>query len=828
MSATPPVGDRKVRFIVFRTVLACLAALAVGLVGTDRDGQPTLGGTVAEAQGSRSVLRSSSRAVRDAIRNQIRQALRVRLQVEAPPRASVERVRWAADGTMAVAVLSDGTADAWFLDQGVALSQISLGAPPLKQVELSRAGAYVAAIDRADQIAVANLVTPEVPFQPRGLNGRATVLTPKGAEPAVLIGTDAGAVYEISSLNGLVSEVWRTDAGPVRRLDVDASGSRAVVQIGDRSVVTLALRTGATAAEGDRADVGGLADIRYTGSGPVALTDDGSLLALRGGAPRPISSPMAGDRLLVAEDGVFALLDDAGRGAVWSAAGVADTRTFAVDMTGFAGAELAPGGALLLVRRQNGWVDGHDIATEGGRRVFRLVVTRSGWAAIDEAGRYDGSLDALREVGWGDSDTFIAIDRFSSLYFEPGLVRRYMERRRDFLTAPPKQIQDDTEIAAPAEIEVSVDASPDRAGDDFETTATLSSPEPLQDIRVYHNGRVVPDEDVEIETETRDDGVTVTVETDVEATEGENTLQIVGESESGLVTASEVVAVSAAQAYQPVEPTLVVKSFGINQYASNDLALNFAASDAEAIADRFSRSEVFEPSRRKRDVFLDRDAGRSTIVDELQGMDTLNSHDMAVIFLAGHGVASPRMTDWYFLPHEARSLSDMSHVADVGISEDFLIATLTDISADRVLLLIDSCQSGVVAEEFSRYVQRRSLKTVADKTGIQILTATRPDQLAPEVGALGHGLFTFVVLGALERGESGRYRADIDPIDGVVSVEELKRYVEAWVPIVSRAVEARMTGGGEISQVAARPRGVAGLSKLMPVASTYGRNFRIF
>lgn len=811
---------------------AFLVALGVG-VRVSPEGAATVAVSTAEAQGARTMLRNSSRVVRDAIRNQIRQALTVRLRVQAPPRAEVQRVEWSSDGTMAAALLADGSGDVWFLDQGATLRLPVLGAPPFRDVVLSPGGGgLVAVIDRDDRVAIATLGAPARRGPTDFPGGRPVALTPRGDRAGVLVSTVGGTVVEIG-VDGSARRLWSADGGTIDGIDADSDGDRVVVHA-DGRVVELAIGPSGPATVEETWRLTGVRDVVYAASGPVALLDDGSVHRLSSdGARSAADSPVSGDRLLASDDGAFAVLTDDGDGAVWPGTGNARPARFAIGAENVAAATLTPGAALVMVRRENGWVDGHDVATAAGGRVLRMVATRSGWAAVDSRGRYDGSLGALTEVGWGDDGTFIELERFAELYFEPGLVRRYLARRRDFLTAPPEPIVDDTEIAAPPEVSVSVDRAPATAGQALVASGSVTSPEPVVEVRVFHNGRALPPEAVV--TGTSDDGgvQTVTVTTDTQASEGENTLQVVAQTESGLVTASDVQTVTVAPPpAPPPAPRLVVKSFGINDYASPELKLNFAAADAEAIADRFSRSEVFEPSYRTKDVYLDSNAGRSTILGQMQSLQSLGADDMAVIFLSGHGVATPDLGDWYFLPYEARSLSDLDHIAGVGISDGFLVSAITDLEVDRVLLMIDSCQSGVVADEFSRYRQRRSLKRIADRTGIQILTATRPDQLALEVRELGHGLFAYVVLAALDRDSRGRYRADLGPIDGRVSVAELRSYVETNVPVVAQTLMEAMGRSGQGTQVASaastRTRGGAGTSVVMPVSAAYGRNFTVY
>uniref|UniRef100_UPI0013C4E0E5 WD40 repeat domain-containing protein n=1 Tax=Desertibaculum subflavum TaxID=2268458 RepID=UPI0013C4E0E5 len=91
--------------------------------------------------------------------------------------------------------------------------------------------------------------------------------------------------------------------------------------------------------------------------------------------------------------------------------------------------------------------DGIVRATEVGggdpKSLLRMVSTNRGWAAIDDNGRFDGSIDALREISWGTRDKEVAIDRLSDRFNRPGLIPL-------MLASQPPQLQAVAVAPAPA------------------------------------------------------------------------------------------------------------------------------------------------------------------------------------------------------------------------------------------------------------------------------------------------------------------------------------------------------------------------------------------
>ncbi len=95
-------------------------------------------------------------------------------------------------------------------------------------------------------------------------------------------------------------------------------------------------------------------------------------------------------------------------------------------------------------------------------------------------------------------------------------------------------------------------------------------------------------------------------------------------------------------------------------------------------------------------------------------------------------------------------------------------------------MAIDACQSGQAVDVMSRFKGIRSLRMLARTVGVHVLSATTSKQFATEVDSLGHGVFTFSLLRALEG------LSDVDPADGHVRAVEIMRHVEKEVPPLSR------------------------------------------
>ena len=113
------------------------------------------------------------------------------------------------------------------------------------------------------------------------------------------------------------------------------------------------------------------------------------------------------------------------------------------------------------------------------------------------------------------------------------------------------------------------------------------------------------------------------------------------------------------------------------------------------------------------------------------------------------------------------------------------------IASERVVMLLDTCYSGTVGGRTFTRQQTRSanlsdqfLERLTRSRGRVVITASGPNEVALELPALGHGIFTYYLL----EGLSGK--ADRNG-DGIVTVSELYEYVEDQVDRRARAAGGR-------------------------------------
>lgn len=233
-------------------------------------------------------------------------------------------------------------------------------------------------------------------------------------------------------------------------------------------------------------------------------------------------------------------------------------------------------------------------------------------------------------------------------------------------------------------------------------------------------------------------------------------------------------------------PDLYMLAIGVGNYAQDHLRLQYPSKDARDLA----RTLREQQGRQYGQVFirelLEREASRDNI---LAGLAWLRSQttakDVAVLFLAGHGISDPADGRYYFLPADADLSSPESTMVDAGQIQAALAST-----RGRVLLLLDTCHSGNVlvgrggprATDFSRVVNEMA----SADSGVVVYAASSGTQASQESARWNNGAFTKAIIEGL------RGKADYTA-SGRVTVSALEHYVGERVRQLTGEVQTPTT-----------------------------------
>lgn len=248
---------------------------------------------------------------------------------------------------------------------------------------------------------------------------------------------------------------------------------------------------------------------------------------------------------------------------------------------------------------------------------------------------------------------------------------------------------------------------------------------------------------------------------------GENEVTVTVYNTKNVASDTKVIHLHSTGVQNP--PSLYVLSVGISDYQIPSQNLAFAASDAEKISAVFSSqqdTDIYEKVVIK--TLINEEATRSNIKDGISSfLSNARTDDMAVLFFAGHGITDDKGR-YYFLGCDG----DMNNPSANGIKQiDFEDDLIASVQAKKVLVMLDSCQSGSITGRRGNSDITEVVNRLSNATGFTIMSAARGNEYAYENAKWNGGAFTMAVEEALKNSE-----ADANN-DGYVDINELDSYV---------------------------------------------------
>jgi uncharacterized caspase-like protein len=142
---------------------------------------------------------------------------------------------------------------------------------------------------------------------------------------------------------------------------------------------------------------------------------------------------------------------------------------------------------------------------------------------------------------------------------------------------------------------------------------------------------------------------------------------------------------------------------------------------------------------------------------------------------------------FYFIPTGCSRLYDIGALGKEAIEAAVLQEKLRGIKALKQLIIMDACQSGGSVELLATRGagEEKAIAQLSRSAGIHVMASAGSEQFATEFNELGHGLFTYVLIRALQ-GE-----ADGAPKDGKVTIYELKSFIDDQVPEMTRKLKGK-------------------------------------
>jgi WD40 repeat protein len=220
-----------------------------------------------------------------------------------------------------------------------------------------------------------------------------------------------------------------------------------------------------------------------------------------------------------------------------------------------------------------------------------------------------------------------------------------------------------------------------------------------------------------------------------------------------------------------VKPKLYLLAVGVSEYRDPDLRLDLAAKDARDFAALMQGQQGGLYREVVTRVVTDAQASRAGILDGLSWVERqTTSKDVAMVFLAGHGV-NDHNGYYYFLPTDV----DRERLKSTGVPYSDIKNTL-QVLPGKSLFFVDTCHAGNLLGQRRGAADVVSLANdlAAAENGVVVFAASTGRQFSLEDPAWGNGAFTKALLEGI--GGKADYTRK-----GDISVNELDLYLSERV-----------------------------------------------
>ena len=431
------------------------------------------------------------------------------------------------------------------------------------------------------------------------------------------------------------------------------------------------------------------------------------------------------------------------------------------------------------------------VSSKDRKVIANLFFDNKDWAIIAHDGRYDGTPGAFDKLEWreyekGEIVRQSTISTSFDKYFTPRLL--YL------LLHPESSVPVSSEVSLFRNIPVlsafKLNDSRLQSATDSIPTATskqknitldfkvTDEAERVKEVKFYHNNKLIA-------VLPRNETGIYQFAASLNSVNGEeNYLYAIASTDDGFESEKTKVIVN-YPATESSKPKLYALIVGINNYQNPKYTLNYALTDAKSVTQQIgmSKNSLFESIQIK--TLFDKEATKEGIMNVFKELSsTITEKDIFLFYYAGHGTMneSNATQEFYIVPYDVTQLyGNETLLQQKAISAGEIKNLSMKISAQKQIFIIDACHSaGALTSAATRgAAEERAIGQLARSTGTFWITAAGTDQFATEFEQLGHGVFTYSLLEALQGKDIS------SSADGTITVRELSAYVEQRVPEIS-------------------------------------------
>lgn len=385
------------------------------------------------------------------------------------------------------------------------------------------------------------------------------------------------------------------------------------------------------------------------------------------------------------------------------------------------------------------------------------------WVIWSSSGYYDCSPGAEDLIGWqvnngkDQAADFYPVSRFRSAFYRPDVISKILStldeaealRLANEEAGRKTQAADISQSLPPVLAILSPQEGESVPEERMTIRYRVKTPEdaPVKAVRAFIDGRPVEAaRDVKLVVKDMD-----SLSIEVTAPSRDFELSLIAENRNGASNPARVRLRWGGKTKEEfvIQPKLYALVVGVSEYQDQNLKLRYAAKDAQDFAAvlRLQEGGLYREVRVR--LLTDGKAVKDEVLDGLEWIrKETTSHDVAMVFLAGHGVNDPN-GQYYFLPANA----DPEKLLRTGVRFSDIRETVAALPG-KAVFFVDTCHSGGVmgkrrgADDLTGFINELS----SAENGAVVFASSTGRQYSLEDDRWKNGAFTK----ALVEGFSGK------------------------------------------------------------------------
>jgi WD40 repeat protein len=462
----------------------------------------------------------------------------------------------------------------------------------------------------------------------------------------------------------------------------------------------------------------------------------------------------------------------------WDIATAKVVRTFEGHKAEVTSLLFSPDNKMLISHAVDGVTKFWDFVT--GREFFEHIhLGETDWMVKNPEGYFNGTDDARKYIHFVNGLQSYSVDQFFQEFYRPDLLPKIFQNRGG--NSDLKGIQGKLSNSPPPSVKLAL--LPGAAGKAELFVKITDNGNGAEGLKIFHNGKNLALDPASLKLPSGK-GLSTTYKQIVDLIGGQNIFTATASNRDRLESDPQSAEVFSDHASK--SSTCHVFSVGINQYKNPRMALNYAKPDALSFSKLMDEKGMNLFKSIELHSLYDEQATRQNILAKLEELTKIiHPEDVFIFYYAGHGSMVDNL--FYFIPTEALRLYDAGSLHKEAIEATMLQEQFKHIKALKQLIIMDACQSGGSVELLANRgaSEEKAIAQLSRSAGIHVMASAGSEQFAAEFTELGHGLFTYVLIRALQ-GE-----ADGAPKDGKVTIYELKSFIDDQVPEMTRKLKGK-------------------------------------